>query len=307
MSVSQNFKLKEIEDFLKINFDDDISNVRQINGGERSKAFLFISSKAKFVLRISSHEDGFKKDEFACKYFSSAIQIPKILKIGVFKDVFYSVSEYCPGVSLRDGDDKLPAILVENILTAADQIHSIPVLQEAKYGVADINGLANYESWEDWVLKDHTVVTKDDGSFFSWNEVKKRSFVDEEIINKLFFQIKELARVVPKQKYLIHGDFATGNIMIENNTITGIIDWNEFGYGDFLFDIAYLDFWINKTNFIQIYKDRFQKNNQKISYYEERIMCHKLFIGLNALGIYAAINWENGYKSVLERIKNIRA
>lgn len=306
MSGQLKFETKELEDFLILNFNENISNVTQIRGGERSKAYSFISNGIKYIFRINTHDDGFKKDKFAFEHFSKSVPIPKIFKIGSFKDVFYCVSEFCLGTPLTDDNKALSVAEIESIMTVADQIHSIQIPKNTKYGIAGINGIAKYESWREWMLKKNTVVTKDDGSYYSWDEVKQISFVDKEIINRLFSQIRELAHFIPQENYLIHSDFGFGNIMLSNNIVTGVIDWNEFGYGDFLFDIAWLDFWKNKTNFKKAYEINFHKNKLEIPFYEERMMCHKLFIGLNTLGIYSAIGWKDRYDSALKRIGNLK-
>lgn len=302
----QNWNLFEIEKFLKAEFNNDIFQVKPINGGERSKAFSFMSGGAKYIFRTNKNDIGFKKDRYAFDHFSEFVPIPETIKMGQFQDRFYAISKNCHGKPLEDGKEELPAVLVESILTTLDKIHSIPLSEQTKYGVADTQGKAEYASWEQWVLKENTPVTKNDGSYYSWNEVKKIDFVDKKIINQLSAEIKKLICFMPKEKSLIHGDFAVGNIMIDHNLVTGVIDWNEYGYGDFLFDVAWLDFWIKKTNFTSAYRVHSQKNNRNIPDYEKRIRCHQLFIGLNTLGIYAAIGWTEGYFSVLERIKDIK-
>ena len=281
MSELQQVDLKEIEVFLKTNFSDSISSIGIINGGERSKAFSFLSKGIKFIFRINGHDDGFKKDKYAFEHFSKFVPIPKIVKIGPYNDSYFSISELCAGSPLSNSDKELSPAVVEDIFAVADKMHSIPISVNSGYGVADTKGNAKYDSWEEWILKANTVVTKDDGNFYSWEEVKNIPFVDENIINGLFTQIKDLVHFIPYEKYLIHG---------------------EFGYGDFLFDIAWLDFWIDKTDFTKAYKIHFQENNITIPSYEERMICHKLFIGLNTLGIYSAIGWEGGYKSTLDKI-----
>ncbi len=305
MSKSQQIDLGEIEIFLKTNLNDSVSHIEIINGGERSKAYSFFSNGSKYILRINNHDEGFKKDKYAYEHFSKFIPIPKILKIGPYKNNYYSISEFCYGSSLSDDGKELSPVLVEDILSKAEIIHSVPISDQSKYGVADTNGAAKYDSWEKWILKDNTVVTKDDGTFYSWDEVIQIPFVDKEIINKLFIKIKELVQFIPKKNYLIHGDFGIGNILVNNNTVTGVIDWNEFGYGDFLFDIAWLDFWINKTDFKKAYEIHFLKNNLTIPFYQERILCHKLFIGLNTLGIYSIIGWKEEYVSTLQMVKKL--
>ncbi|MDD3999077.1 MAG: aminoglycoside phosphotransferase family protein [Candidatus Shapirobacteria bacterium] len=293
-----------ILDFLKSNFSKDVYDVKPITGGERSKAFIFESTDKKYIFRENRHEIGFKKDNYAADNFGKNVPIPKILKIGPFENHYYAISEYCEGNSLNGSGDKFSKELVNNLLLTLDQIHSISI-GNGGYGIADSEGKATYSSWEEWVLKDTTVVTKDDGNYFTWEEVTKIPFVKEEIINILFKEIEKLLLYIPKKRYLIHGDFATGNVMVKDNSVTGVIDWNEFGYGDFLYDVAWLDFWINGNDFAGAYKSHIEEMGMDMSDFEKRIRCHQLFIGLTALGIYAALNLKEVYLSTLDKVKCI--
>jgi aminoglycoside phosphotransferase (APT) family kinase protein len=42
----------------------------------------------------------------------------------------------------------------------------------------------------------------------------------------------------PKRASLIHGDFWPGNVLWQDGEITGVIDWEEAGIGDLLYDLA---------------------------------------------------------------------
>jgi hygromycin-B 4-O-kinase len=298
----QKSELMEIKEFLKNVFNDNVFSIRPIKSGERSKAFIFETKRVKYIFRINNQDIGFRKDKYAYKHFSKFAPIPEVVKIGQFKEQFYSISQYCIGKTLTDSNTVLPSLLINSLFTTLDELQNVPIPNNAKYGITNVNGEAKYSSWEKWILKKNIMVTKNDGSFYSWDEVKTISFVERNIIDELFNKVERLIPFIPKEKYLIHGDYGPGNIMIDNDRVTGVIDWNEYAYGDFLFDVAWLDFWINKTDFINEYKVHFQKNGKYIRYYTERMMCHKLFIGVNTLGIYAAIGWEEGYMSTLERI-----
>lgn len=296
--------MDDIVDFLKINFDKDISEVKPISGGERSKAFLFESNGKKYIFRENKRDIGFKKDKYAYNNCGKIVPIPKIIKIGQFEDRYYAISDFCKGKSLEERETRFSNILIENLIITLDRIHSISI-PDGGYGVIDINGKTTYKSWSDWVLKNNTPVTRNDGSFYSWEDIKNIAFVDKAIINKLFEEIKKMLPHISNNRYLIHGDFATGNVIIDGDEVTGVIDWNESGYGDFLYDVAWLDFWIKKTDFAKAYKIHSQNLGINIPDYEKRIKCHQLFIGLTALGIYAAIDLEKTYLSTLDRIKSI--
>jgi hygromycin-B 4-O-kinase len=294
-----------IGNFLRIEFNHDISNFEEIVGGERSRAYIFNSANQKFIFRINNHLDGFQKDKYAFEHFSKSIPIPEIYKIGQFNDQFYAISEFLPGKSLKNDPKPLSADLISDLFFTLDKLKAVHVPENTKFGSADIDGIAHFNTWADWVLKENTPVTKDDGTFYSWEEVMNIDFVDKNFVSKLFSEIKSLINFVPDKKYLIHGDFGTGNIMIDRNKVTGVIDWNEFGYGDFLFDLAYLNFWLENTDFISVYKKHLESQGIKLPNFDERLRCHQLTVGLNTLGIYAAIGWEEGYKTAIYRINKI--
>lgn len=294
----------DILDFLKTNFNAESTNLGTIMGGERSKAFYFSVQSKMYVFRKNKHNIGFLKDKFAEENFGKILPIPRMVKMGVFKDGFYAISEYCNGMTLSNKNLEFSNELIENIFQTLDKIHTINKF-DGGFGVTGLNGNAPYKSWSDWVLKDNTLVTKDDGSFYSWKEIKKINFVDNTIIEKIFAEIKTLLPFIPNVSTLIHGDFATGNVIVDRKQVLGVIDWNEFGYGDFLYDLAWLDFWTPKIDFVQAYWVRSKNRGVIIPNYFERIRCHKLFIGLTALGLYAAINLQNTYNKTLKKMNQI--
>lgn len=296
--------MQTIADFIKSNFDDDINKPKPIVGGERSKAYIFESKNKKYIFRKNSHNIGFIKDKIAFESYNTLIPIPNVLKIGQYQKEFYAISDFCKGTTLKDDDELLSGKLIKDLVVTLEKIRTLPLLGKG-WGVADTNGNAEFNSWNEWILKNRTVVTRDDGSFYTWNDIKNINFVDQKIIENIFSEIKKLLPYVPNERYLLHGDFGPGNVIIDNDKVTGIIDWNEFGYGDFLYDVAWLGFWTKKSNFVKKYKNFMDEKANTLPFYEERIKCHQLFIGLTALGIYSAIDLENAYTSVLNRIKCI--
>jgi hygromycin-B 4-O-kinase len=294
-----------ILDFLKKNFNNQITELAPIEGGERSKAFYFMSKGNKYVFRKNRNDVGFLKDKYAFENFGGIVPIPKIIKIGVFEDSYYAISEFCEGVSLSNKGLFISDKLIKKLFQTLDNIHSIKKTNYS-FGLANIKGVAKYKSWNDWVLKEHTLVTKKNGEFYTWNDIKNINFVDKTIIDKLIKKIKELLPFVPNICHLIHGDFATGNVLVSENQVTGVIDWNEFGYGDFLYDIAWLDFWTPNIDIADAYKAYLKDNKKIVLNYKERVQCHKLFICLTALGLYAAMGKKDIYKNILKKLDDFK-
>lgn len=97
----------------------------------------------------------------------------------------------------------------------------------------------------------------------------------------------ELSVYVPEQRFLVHGDFHLGNMLAEGSTVTGIVDWEMATYGDFMFDVAVLDYWTPQANFAETLRSTWEEQGYTIPHFEERLLSFKLFNGLDALRFYA--------------------
>ncbi len=296
--------MDKILDYLKASFDKSACNLRPIAGGERSKAFEFKTKDDKYIYRINRQDIGFKKDKLAYDNWGDEIIIPEILKIDKITEGYGAISKFCLGNPINNKKAPLSDVTVASLLDTLETI-KVAKIPEDGYGVANSDGVAEYKSWADWVSRPNTAVTKNDGSFYTWEEIKEIDFVDGMLVEKIKKEINELLPFVAGKRCPVHGDFGPGNIMINLGKVSGVIDWNEFGYGDDLYDLAYLDFWIDNTDFIQAYEKYCIAKGIKVANLFDRIRCNKLFVGLTALGIYGAIGWGEGYTKVVARIKEI--
>lgn len=303
--IKSDSDVSKICNFLKLNFNTNILNVTPLKGGEQSKAYAFSCNNEEFVIRVSRRKIGFEKDKYAALNFSQNTPIPEIVQIGQYQERYYAISKKIQGKPLRKDSDIDSPELLKDIVVSLMNIHKIKIPKESKFGVLDIYGKSNFKTWKDWIFKNYILVLNDDESYVTWEQIYKVKFVDKKVLDKLFEELKKFVKFVPNEKYLIHGDFATGNIIIDGKHVTGIIDWSESTYGDFLYDVAWFDFWISKINFATEFRNYYKEKNIEISDYQERIYCHKLFIGLHTLGIYAAIDYEDGYTYTLNKVKQL--
>lgn len=61
-----------------------------------------------------------------------------------------------------------------------------------------------------------------------------------EFMDKLMLSIKNLEGLILPKSDIVHGDFSYHQVMIDDEKITGIIDWQEAGCGDWLVDLTRL-------------------------------------------------------------------
>lgn len=291
-----------MQQFLEQVFHQKISDLTQVQGGERSDTYAFNSQDRSYILRINNEKIGFEKDKFAAEQLGSLLPIPPIIDIGTYEQKYYAISVRFNGESIRH-DQPQDDRLIQNILATLDQLHQSPVQSANGYGWFDAYGIARYGSWQAWVTKPLIMVKKPQSQdMYTWKEIFSVPFVNGHDLHQVISTLNQLIRYVPSEKYLIHGDFGPGNILISNHQVTGIIDWNEAAYGDFLYDIAYLDFWTDSLDILQPALEHYQRQGKDISNFHARIHAHQLLTGLTALGIYAALNLSEPYTNVVNRI-----
>lgn len=113
---------------------------------------------------------------------------------------------------------------------------------------------------------------------------------------KIIFAVQEagastrIRELNEAHRYFIHGDYHQYNILSDGRRITDIIDLNG-KCGDFLVDLATLDWHVEKFEVIKAYRNEQQKLGIPVPDFQERIIGAKYYNGLIGLRFYAKMGW----------------
>lgn len=274
---------EEVEQFLAIRFEEQASGLEPIKGGELSQAFSFRAQGEVFVLRINADPTGFKKDKYAFEHFGSEkLPIPEIIEIGKLNETqYFAVSTKAEGAVLDKMSEKDYDQTIPFIFGTLDIIHSIDVQKQGKFGNWDANGAAHFNSWKEYLLE----ITTDRKREFK--RLCQESYLEKDVVDKLFQKLIELMPYCPEELYLVHGDYGYSNTLSDGERITGVLDWTESKYGDFLYDVAWLSLWPPIYDFAGMFKERYKERGISIPNYEERILCYNVFSSLESLNFTA--------------------
>lgn len=138
------------------------------------------------------------------------------------------VVDHCPGdapivwneddradlYELWDGDSYLPREFVE----ALAGIHA--------HGPADVPELERHDNYAEWELERWERTYRDVTS------------TPEPAVEEAFRWYHENTPSVPEQT-LVHGDYRIGNVLVENERISAVLDWELAKIGDPLYDLGY--------------------------------------------------------------------
>lgn len=285
-------------DFLKNYYKKDVSNLTPLVGGEASQAFGYNVNGQDLVIRINKHFDrGFKKEKYAYNNFKSLeIPIPKILDIGQLEDgQYFVISEKVDGELFKNLNDEEFDKNLPSLFSTLESIHSIDVSDKIGYGKFDIEGIGQDKSWKEYLLKvdEHAIHMFDN------------SMLEKDVWDKIYKRFTELISFCPEEKYLVHGDYNFGNLFSKNEKIAGVIDWESSTYGDFLYDVARLQFFTKDFDYEKAYLDFCNKIGKNIENFKERILCYQLRIGLSSLSFYAYSKQKDKYESCKNKLLNL--
>ncbi len=279
--------------FLKENFDALITHIEFISGGESSQAFSFQTEKGSFVIRINGSKGSFEKDEYAFKHFASEIiPIPEIIRIGQLDEkYFFAISAKAEGKIIWELSEEEYQRIFPEFMAILDEIHKIDVSKYTGYGKWNLIGVAKSASWKENILSVNEYPVK--GDLF------ETSFLEKDVWKKIYAEIEKLVPFCPEERWLVHGDYGHNNVISDGKRITGVLDWAESIYGDFVYDIAWLTFWNSKERAEQI-RDYYSQRG--IQNFTERLLCYELLIGLGSLSFYAYSQQEEKYDGTKIRI-----
>ncbi len=266
-----------IRAFLQKEFADTITNLEQLIEGMESQAFSFIHADKAYVMRVNRSAEGFSKDAYAYRHFSSeALPIPKVVQIGqIDARHAFGVTERMPGVTLQDTDGATVERVLEPTVQVWRAIGEADVAGTPGYGDFHSNGKGLFPSWRAYLL---SIL---DPSYYDWDAVGNSS--DRALVATLCERLQALVRACPEERRPVHGDFGANNVLTDGRRITAVLDWENAKYGDPLFDIAGAYFWSTWLGCMQAFADYCEQHLGQLPNYRERIWCYQLRCGLDEI------------------------
>ncbi len=293
-----------VANFLQYYFNSGISDVVLIGVGMFSQAFLFNLGQQRFVIRLNPHKEDFQKDAFAYQQFASTeLPIPPVIQCARFDESHYfAITECCAGSTLNDLEESSIRNILPSLFETLCTIHTLNVSNYSGWGLTNASGQGHFASWKSYLLSFYNQKFA-----FTWEQLFCDTFMERELYQMSVAIIQNNLPLCSTGKYWVHGDFGFDNVMSDGQRITGVLDWAESRLGDFVYDIAYLEFWSEDISYKQLWQEwaKDKELSLPLSNFEERMQCYMLHIGLGGLAIAANRNDIKDYTQVKARIQAI--
>ncbi|HYH10759.1 MAG TPA: aminoglycoside phosphotransferase family protein [Thermomicrobiales bacterium] len=284
-------------------FGEPIHHLEPVEGGQVARTFSFTAGSEQYFLGINRRLGAnVEKHVFVERLVrSSGIPIPPIVHRGRLGELYYAVTRRMPGTPLSDLDRSELDALVPSVIETLDTIHSVDVSQTEGYATAGDDGNGMFPSWRRYL--EHVAEEEAEWDFFGrWHDLFETTFLERDLFDRASQRMTTLLPDCPEERSLIHGNVGYNNLLAQDGTVTAVLDWQDAGYGDSLYDVAQLDFWDPEGGWIGRFCDHFHAQGRAMDSYDERILCYQLRTALDALRFFAKKGDEGAYRWTRDRL-----
>lgn len=297
----------QVLEALRQHFSTPVTELMPIEGGEVARTLAFRNGAEEYIVRFT--DDNMmnanlpKEAYLAPKLAARGIPIAPILHVGHLGERHFAISRRMPGRRLETFTPQEVEQLMPQMIAMLDTIHHLDVSDTQGYGVFDDRGVASASSWRASLS---AIANEEDesqhGYYGKWHHLFDDTFLERQLFEDLYHRMLQLLDSAPTERSLVHGDYNLRNILAQDGKITAVLDWVQAAYGDFVYDIAGLDFWCPWLNVRASFQQYYQEHQVALPAYEERLLCYQCYTALVGLLFFAKGGNEDGYQWVRQSI-----
>lgn len=290
---------------LETELNKPVAKIDWFKKGYYSRAALVETGDGqRIVAKFGIDPVGYKKDRYSAEHFASPkVPIPAIKSIKQLENgIWPCLSEYVEGINSDELHGQPATAAVPSVQETLVALHSTPIDAVTGYGEFEENGRASNSSWAEYLTDD-----------FCSTEFYQDKSIDAELIKETWAKIGELAQLCTAERFLVHGDFGSDNLLIKDGKVVGVLDWYFARVGDWAMDVAGCEKYPR-----EIYGD-LRTAHEKAGFdclnLDERINCYRLRAQIGLINWFwdrqkqGVKNWQDldgaqsNLKSGLERVK----
>jgi hygromycin-B 4-O-kinase len=271
--------------FIAYRYGTRASGLALLGAGEWSRAYAFTLDGRAAVVRFGAYGDDFAKDQVMAGFSSPGLPIPAVMELGRTADGYFVVSARAFGVLLDELDEAGMRAVLPSLLSALDAIRDIDIADSAGYGIWAPDCTGPNASWQAALLS----VAEDHDRIAGWRRALETSPAAAEAFAKADARLRSMVAALPEARHMIHGDLLNHNVLVNGSGISGVIDWGNAAYGDWLYDAAWLLYWWpwypawRRINIRAELDQHWNAGGGLPADLEHRLRCYQLHIGLDAM------------------------
>ncbi len=285
-----------------------VSDVVVVGAGAWSTGFGFSTAEGRQVGRFGQYRGDFEKDRIAGFWAYEGLPIPRVSDVGEAFEGYYAISEHCPGVPLESLDARGWASVLPSLVTALDRLRSIaPTDAEGFGGWGPYN--MPFPSWRAFMLA--VVTDEPERRTHGWTDKLRAHEAAYTTFERGYQELEALTDWLHPEPNVVHADLLERNVHVADGRIAGIFDWGSSHLGDFVYDLAWLEFWstwypaMSQIDVVATAQVRFAESGANLDNFAERMQCALIHIGLDHLAYHAWTGNRDALEAVDQRLRGV--
>ncbi len=231
----------DARDFLTTHLGRAVGDVELVGEGAWSRCFAFTDDGRERVIRFGDYVDDFEKDRRAAAFASPALPVPEVWELGEANGCYFAISTRAYGEPLELLGEREWHAVLPGVFAALDALRAVDVSATSGFGGWDASGAAAGASWRDFLLSVDADTPQ--RRTYGWRQRLAESPVGDTPFAAGMRRLFELVDACPVERSVVHADLINRNVLVDAGRITAVFDWGCSFYGDFLYDLAWLEFW----------------------------------------------------------------
>jgi hygromycin-B 4-O-kinase len=306
-SVKPEVAQDQILSLLKETLEKPIRELTPLQGGLVAQTLSFKAGDGEYILRFMTGkmDASYQKEAFIYQNFAlPEIPIPPVIKVGSLGGLFYCISQKMLGRGLKTIPNDEYEQALPDVIRIAHAIHIADVTRWKGYGWIGDDGSGLFPSWKKFIA--HTnEEERAEGFFGKWHVMFDTTFLNRARFDEYYDRMMSLLEACPEDRYLLHGGYGYDNVLARDGRVTAVLDW-EAMYGDFAYDIAWIDFWPRGVDHVEMFRRHYAEKGMPLGNYRERIACYKHYIGLDGMKFFAKTNNREAYGYVCQILDKLK-
>ena len=292
---------KLIEAMVKKATGSELVQRKRIIAGEVNEVYgVTTKDERDVVVRISRQgKNNFETEEKVIRLVRMAgVPAPKVLLIeqapSESENLTFCIEEKIEGEPLLSLMDSMDKSTLKSIASEAGEVLSkINGISVDNFGPLD--GSRFFKTWGDYIFN----IEKRRGGITA---AGKLVGLRTSLINKAFELLRKNEEMFQiKDAHLLHGDFGPKHLLIMDNHITGILDFEGAKGGDPVRDLAWLNFFYSDSFSIDWLKVGYENKDIFNKDFDLKMKLYRLHLGLDLLEYYGSEKNESGMIHTKER------
>lgn len=291
----------EVVTLLEQHFEVPVLNLIEVKGSPLMRTFSFLVKNQEYLIRFNKDNmmnSNLPKEKYLSQRLTpNVIPIVPVIEVGRYHDLHFAISQPIQGQRASDLSRQDVQGYFSQLMKMLDALRGFDISDTRGYGVFDDKGQGTSPSWTAFL--DLVSKEEDDLNYFGkWYHLFNDTFLERDLFEDIYHRMLGLTSYLPSERFMVHGSYTLHNILIRGGKITAVLEWLDARYGDFLYDVATLDFWHPWLDARRRFLHHYQECKVQVPFYLERILCYECYIALGALRFFAYSGNEEYYRNV---------